>query len=79
MHNSQIERRATAASMPADGPYADPARVVRQGMAIQASLGTRSAVEFLKGHGVHGAVINRVLTGAQVRSSDQPLPEPSAA
>jgi hypothetical protein len=74
MHNSQIERRSTSSSAAADGPYADPSRVVRQGMAIQASLGTRSAVEFLKGHGVHGEVIHRVLTGEQVRSSDQLAP-----
>jgi hypothetical protein len=79
MQHSQIERRSTSSSTPADGPYADPTHVVRQGMTIQASLGTRSAVEFLKGHGIHGEVINRVLTGEQVRSSDQPLQEPSAA
>lgn len=59
----------------ADKPFADASHVVRQGMVIQASLGTRSAVEFLKQHGVHGAVIHRVLMGDQVRSSDQMRPD----
>ena len=40
-------------------------------MQIQASLGTLSAVEFLKQHGVHGAVIHRVLMGEHVRMDDQ--------
>jgi len=40
-------------------------------MAIQASQGTRSAVEFLKRHGVHGQLIHRVLTGEQIRLDDQ--------
>lgn len=73
MQDSHIDRRATP-PLPAAGPYADPAHVVRQGMAIQASLGTRSAVEFLKQHGVHGEVIHRVLMGEQVRAGDQPGP-----
>ena len=72
MQTSQIDRRV-AASKAADsvGPYADAAHVVRQGMGIQASMGTRSAVEFLKHHGVHGSVIHRVLMGERVRSDDQ--------
>lgn len=77
MQDSHIDRRTTPA-LPAVGPYADPARVVRQGMAIQASLGTRSAVEFLKQHGVHGEVIHRVLTGEQVRANDRQTAESAA-
>jgi len=73
MQDSHIDRRITPA-LPAVGPYADPARVVRQGMEIQASLGTRSAVEFLKQHGVHGEVIHRVLMGEQVRADDRQAP-----
>lgn len=34
-------------------------------------MGTLSAVEFLKQHGVQGAVIQRVLTSEQVRVEDQ--------
>lgn len=71
MHTSHVDRRAAAPVLHADQPYVHASHVVRQGMAIQASLGTRSAVEFLKQHGVHGAVIHRVLMGEQVRSSDQ--------
>lgn len=73
MHDSHTDRRATAVppAAAAAGPYADPTRVVRQGMEIQASMGTRSAVEFLKQHGIHGEVIHRVLMGEQVRADDQ--------
>lgn len=70
MQTSQVDRRAAAPVVHIDSPYADPSHVVRQGMVIQANLGTRSAVEFLKRHGVHGAVIHRVLMGEQVRGSD---------
>lgn len=73
MHDSHIDRRTTAVppAASAAGPYADSTRVVRQGMEIQASMGTRSAVEFLKQHGIHGEVIHRVLMGEQVRADDQ--------
>lgn len=78
MQEPQIERRGTSAASQADGPYADATRVVREGMAIQSSLGTRSAVEYMKQHGIHGAVIHRVLVGEQVRSEDQPALEQNA-
>lgn len=79
MQVSQIDRRGAAPSDMADAPVANPVfnpyagatDIVRQGILIQASLGTRSAVEFLKQHGVHGAVIHRVLTGDNVRDDDQ--------
>ena len=87
MQASHIDHRAVASTdvnrQLVAGPYAHAtthvsprasphvADIVRQGIQIQASLGTRSAVEFLKLHGVHGAVIHRVLMGEQVRSSDQ--------
>jgi len=75
MQVSQIDRRGAAPDDMADqglaNPYAGATHVVRQGILIQASLGTRSAVEFLKQHGVHGAVIHRVLMGEQLRGDDQ--------
>lgn len=74
MQASHIERRAAAAAASTDNtgsPYLDASHVVRQGIAIQASLGTRSAVEFLKQHQIHGAVIHRVLMGEQVRGDDR--------
>ena len=74
MQVSQIDRRGAAptdmADTPVANPYAGATHVVRQGILIQASLGTRSAVEFLKQHGVHGAVIHRVLMGENVRDDD---------
>lgn len=75
MQVSHTDRRSPAPSDIADNsmtnPYAGATHVVRQGILIQASLGTRSAVEFLKQHGVHGAVIHRVLMGESVRDDDQ--------
>lgn len=74
MQVSQIDRRGPATSNMADNPVANPyagaTHIVRQGILIQATLGTRSAVEFLKQHGVHGAVIHRVLMGECVREGD---------
>jgi len=71
MQDSQIDRRATLPTVELDKPHADSALVVRQGMLVQAAMGTLSAVEFLKQHGVQGAVIQRVLTSEQVRVEDQ--------
>lgn len=69
--SSQVDRRATPDAADSGHPSAQASHVVRQGMVIQASMGTRSAVEFLKRQGVHGAVIHRVLMGDQVRRSDR--------
>ena len=74
MQEVHIERRGAAPATQPEAPYANTSHVVRQGMAIQASLGTRSAVEFLKQHGVHGEVIHRVLMGEQVRADDRQMP-----
>ena len=71
MQASQIDRRYAGLPYMQSNPYADATHSVRQGMQIQASLGTLSAVEFLKQHGVHGAVIHRVLMGEHVRMDDQ--------
>ena len=71
MQASQIDRRYVGLPYMQSNPYADATHVVRQGMQIQASQGTLSAVEFLKQHGVHGAVIHRVLMGELVRMDDQ--------
>lgn len=70
MQNLQLDRRFPADD-PNTNPYADATHIVRQGIHIQASLGTRSAVEYLKQHGVHGAVIHRVLMREQVRGDDE--------
>jgi len=71
MQALKIDRRYVGLPYMQSNPYADATHIVRQGMQIQASLGTLSAVEFLKQHGVHGAVIHRVLMGEQVRMDDQ--------
>ena len=71
MQVSKIDRRYVGLPYMQSNPYADATHIVRQGMQIQASLGTLSAVEFLKQHGVHGAVIHRVLLGEFVRMDVQ--------
>lgn len=70
METLQAERRA-ARHFPLEhsGPIEDE-RVVRQAIALQASMGTRGAVEFLKAYGIHGAVIGRVLSGGAIRTED---------
>jgi hypothetical protein len=79
MHASQTNRRYAPMTDTPANPYADATHIVRQGIQIQASLGTRSAVEFLKQHDVHGAVIHRVLMGDQVRLDDQMVPQHQVA
>ena len=75
MQALKIDRRYVGLPYMQSNPYAEATHIVRQGMQIQASLGTLSAVEFLKQHGVHGAVIHRVLMGELVRMDDQVLIE----
>lgn len=71
METLQAERRAVR-HLPHEytGPI-DDERVVRQAIALQASMGTRGAVEFLKAYGVHGTVIGRVLSGGAIRTEDR--------
>lgn len=63
MQTQQINRRSDHTI--------DKAGIVRQGMQIQARLGSIGAVEFLKARDVGGAVIRRVLTSRQVRAEDR--------
>jgi hypothetical protein len=46
---------------------------VQQALRIQASLGTASAVEYLKAHGVEHAIIRKVLSSHLVRDGGRPL------
>ncbi|WP_036168282.1 hypothetical protein [Massilia sp. 9096] len=71
METQQVDRRSQASpASPALDHDIDKAGIVRQGMLIQACLGTIGAVEFLKAHDVGAAVIHRVLTSQQVRADD---------
>ena len=47
--------------------------VVRQGLGLQACLGTVGAVEYLKANGINGAIIGRVLSGGRVRDDDRAI------
>jgi hypothetical protein len=72
MQTQPVDRRAQASiGNPAQDWDKDQAGIVRQGMLIQARVGTVGAVEFLKARDVGGAVIGRVLTSQQVRADDR--------
>lgn len=62
MEDVQIDRRANVPGV---------TRIVREGVLLQAWMGTVGAVEFLKAHAVSGAVIRRVLGHEQLRQGDQ--------
>jgi len=70
MDTMHTERRAASAELPGT------TRIVRQGLLLQAGLGTVGALEFLKSHAVSGAVIRRVLAHEQLREEDQAGPAP---
>jgi hypothetical protein len=73
MNIMHTERRAASAELPGT------TRIVRQGVLLQAGLGTVGALEFLKSHAVSGAVIRRVLGREQLRQEDQEKPAPGQA
>lgn len=68
----QVERRAARRAAMADPASTQVASIVRQGVNLQACVGTLSAVEFLKAHAVDSRVIHRVLSGGCLRQEDQP-------
>lgn len=71
MDTIAIDRRAAAVLA---GPVSNPpdaAHIVREGICIQADLGTIGAVEYLKAHDIDSAVIHRVLASDQVRDDDR--------
>ena len=72
MDTMAIDRRAAPAPR---GPVSntDAAHIVREGICIQADLGTIGAVEYLKAHDIGSAVIHRVLASDQVRDDDRAL------
>lgn len=73
MMTSTIDRRAAGPVADAASSESDTTRVVQQGLLIQACLGTIGAVEFLKSRNIDATVIQRVLTGGQIRTGDQPM------
>jgi len=69
MEHLQAERRTRLPASGANG-FA-PTDIVRQGIGLQACLGTVGAVEYLKANGINGVVIGRVLSGGQLREDDR--------
>lgn len=70
--NTMVDRRASHIHN-AITSQADTAHTVQHGLFIQAYLGTRAAVEYLKMSKVPGMVIQRVLSGESVRIADKLL------
>jgi hypothetical protein len=63
-----IDRRHDGA---AAGSNAQPmSEIVTTSLLVQRRTGTIGAIEYLKAHGVHGAVIQRVLSGKVMRAAD---------
>jgi len=77
MDIAHTDRRAALA--PASAELPETTRIVRQGVLLQARLGTVGAIEFLKARAVSGAVIRRVLAREQLRREDQVAPAPVQA
>lgn len=71
MEAVQLDRRNSSHTASATAHPVDTAQLVRQAIILQAYIGTRGAVEYMKAHQIHGAVINRVLSGGAMRHQDQ--------
>ena len=71
MEALELDRRNSSHTASATAHSVDTAQVVRQAIILQAYVGTRGAVEYMKAHQVHGAVINRVLSGGALRHLDR--------
>ena len=71
MESLQIDRRASLPGAAASADISRTTRIVRQGVLLQACLGTVGAVEYLKAHAITGPVIGRVLSGEHVRQEDR--------
>lgn len=65
-----IERRLTGAPPSLSFSEANTTRIVQQGIALQTSLGSVGAIEYLKARSIASVVIARVLAGGQVRCED---------
>jgi hypothetical protein len=72
MESLTIDRRAPTVDTDTSDA-ADARTVVQKGISIQTRLGTIGAVEYLKGQGIGGSVIHRVLASEQIRSEDREM------
>ena len=69
MHTSRVNRR-TNLYKNTQGETFD-AMVVRQGMLLKLQVNTVSAIEYMKNRGISPAIIQRVLSGFQMRDDDK--------
>ncbi|MCC2955732.1 hypothetical protein LK542_08905 [Massilia sp. IC2-477] len=70
METLQAERRALTRSLLSHPASVDAEQAVRHAIALQASVGTLGAVEYLKARRIEATVIARVLSDSAVRAED---------
>lgn len=70
MDTLQLERRSTQDAGGEPEPT-EASGIVQAGILFQASLGSISAVEYLKANDIDGAVIRRVLGEGRMRADDR--------
>lgn len=68
MKNSRVERRADMFKNSLGERF--NAAVVMQGMLLQREVNTVTAIEYMQNRGISGAIIQRVLAGADRRDTD---------
>lgn len=71
METSYLERRKPCDVAAVCAVPVELEQFVRQGIILQASVGTRGAVEYMKAHRIDASVISRVLSGGAIREQDQ--------
>lgn len=71
METLLIERRKPRQPAAGSAIPIELEHLVRQAIVLQAAVGTRGAVEYMKAHRIHGALISRVLSGGAIRAQDQ--------
>jgi hypothetical protein len=79
MEKFEVERCAMPAARSMASGKVETATVIGHAVRLQASLGTPGAVEYLKAHAVHAAVIMRVLSGGVMRAKEDVNGAPSGA
>jgi hypothetical protein len=71
METLLVERRSLRQPGAINATTIETEHLVRQAIVLQTAVGTRGAVEYMKAHQIHGAVIGRVLSGGAIRVLDQ--------
>jgi hypothetical protein len=79
MEMLSMDRRTTSSQVFAASGRGQQKDIVKQGIRLQASLGTIGAIEYLKARDISGAVITRVLADGRLRKEDRDAWAPLAS